>query len=232
MAKELNKERALTLESIRVLDAIDRRGSFAAAADELGKVPSALSYTVQKLEDELDAMLFDRSGHRTKFTPAGRMLLERGRVLLEAAEHLVGETRALARGWEISKQLILLIYVIILSGHLRCGRNNHGGNMFRLQIFVNIFFLIVLVTRPWLAGGNLFIRNIISCSILYVLQEYLIKKIRLSRPVVYLIQFVREERYSLLPFLPTFLMWGRKLSSRKPVVVVNSRILLFMFVVR
>ena len=98
MAKESNKERALTLEAIRVLDAIDRRGSFAAAADELGKVPSALSYTVQKLEDELDAMLFDRSGHRTKFTPAGRMLLERGRVLLEAAEHLVGETRALARG--------------------------------------------------------------------------------------------------------------------------------------
>ena len=44
--------------------------------------------------------------------------------------------------------LILLIYVIILNGHLRCGRNNHGGNMFRLQIFVNIFFLIVLVTRP------------------------------------------------------------------------------------
>ncbi|WP_421165267.1 LysR family transcriptional regulator, partial [Aeromonas dhakensis] len=59
----MNKERALTLEAIRVLDAIDRRGSFAAAADELGKVPSALSYTVQKLEDELDAMLFDRSGH-------------------------------------------------------------------------------------------------------------------------------------------------------------------------
>ena len=51
MAKESNKERALTLEAIRVLDAIDRRGSFAAAADELGKVPSALSYTVQKLEE-------------------------------------------------------------------------------------------------------------------------------------------------------------------------------------
>ena len=63
MAKESNKERALTLEAIRVLDAIDRRGSFAAAADELGKVPSALSYTVQKLEDELDAMLFGYSDH-------------------------------------------------------------------------------------------------------------------------------------------------------------------------
>ena len=47
------KERALTLEALRVMDAIDRRGSFAAAADELGRVPSALSYTMQKLEEEL-----------------------------------------------------------------------------------------------------------------------------------------------------------------------------------
>jgi DNA-binding transcriptional LysR family regulator len=57
------KERALTLEALRVMDAIDRRGSFAAAADELGRVPSALSYTMQKLEEELDVVLFDRSGH-------------------------------------------------------------------------------------------------------------------------------------------------------------------------
>ncbi|WP_163312934.1 LysR family transcriptional regulator, partial [Klebsiella aerogenes] len=39
------RDRALTLEALRVMDAIDRRGSFAAAADELGRVPSALSYT-------------------------------------------------------------------------------------------------------------------------------------------------------------------------------------------
>ncbi|HBN4350633.1 TPA: LysR family transcriptional regulator [Escherichia coli O25b:H4-ST131] len=45
------KERALTLEALRVMDAIDRRGSFAAAADELGRVPSALSYTMQCRED-------------------------------------------------------------------------------------------------------------------------------------------------------------------------------------
>ena len=89
------KERALTLESLRVMDAIDRRGSFAAAADELGRVPSALSYTMQKLEEELDVVLFDRSGHRTKFTNVGRMLLERGRVLLEAADKLTTDAEAL-----------------------------------------------------------------------------------------------------------------------------------------
>jgi DNA-binding transcriptional LysR family regulator len=97
---EMAKERALTLEALRVMDAIDRRGSFAAAADELGRVPSALSYTMQKLEEELDVVLFDRSGHRTKFTNVGRMLLERGRVLLEAADKLTTDAEALARGWE------------------------------------------------------------------------------------------------------------------------------------
>ena len=94
------KERALTLEALRVMDAIERRGSFAAAAEELGKVPSALSYTMQKLEDELDVVLFDRSGHRTKFTKVGRLLLDRGRFLLDAADKLAGDAEALARGWE------------------------------------------------------------------------------------------------------------------------------------
>ena len=88
------RDRALTLEALRVMDAIDRRGSFAAAADELGRVPSALSYTMQKLEEELDVVLFDRSGHRTKFTNVGRMLLERGRVLLEAADKLTTDAEA------------------------------------------------------------------------------------------------------------------------------------------
>ena len=100
------KERALTLEALRVMDAIDRRGSFAAAADELGRVPSALSYTMQKLEEELDVVLFDRSGHRTKFTNVGRMLLERGRVLLEAADKLTTDAEALARGWETHLTLV------------------------------------------------------------------------------------------------------------------------------
>jgi len=94
------KDRALTFEALRVLDEIERRGSFAAAADALGKVPSALSYTIQKLEDDLDVILFDRSGHRTKFTPAGRLLLDQGRLLLNAAEKLVQDTATLAKGWE------------------------------------------------------------------------------------------------------------------------------------
>lgn len=52
----------LTLDALQVLDAIERRGSFAAAAEALFRVPSAITYTVQKLEQDLTVPLFDRSG--------------------------------------------------------------------------------------------------------------------------------------------------------------------------
>ncbi|KLV08415.1 LysR family transcriptional regulator [Photobacterium ganghwense] len=84
-----------------VLDAIDRRGSFAAASEELGRAPSSLSYQVQKLEQDLDLVIFDRSGHKAVFTKAGKLLLERGRLLLTAADEMISDASALAHGWEL-----------------------------------------------------------------------------------------------------------------------------------
>ncbi|MET4026555.1 DNA-binding transcriptional LysR family regulator [Marinobacter sp. MBR-99] len=91
---------AVTIDALKVLDAIDRKGSFAGAASELFRVPSAISYTVQKLEEDLNVSIFDRSGHKAVLTPAGRYLLEEGRSLLEAAENLAHTTRQVAQGWE------------------------------------------------------------------------------------------------------------------------------------
>ncbi|MFP5440427.1 MAG: LysR family transcriptional regulator [Gammaproteobacteria bacterium] len=90
----------VTLDALRVLDAIDRRGSFAAAAQELHRVTSAVSYAIQKLEEDMGVVLFDREGHRAKLTPTGRLVLERGRELLAAAERLALEARELHDGWE------------------------------------------------------------------------------------------------------------------------------------
>ncbi|MES3008583.1 MAG: LysR family transcriptional regulator [Pseudomonadota bacterium] len=96
---------AITLEALRVLDAIDRRGSFLAAADALFKVPSALTYTVQKLESDLGVSLFDRSRQRAQLTVAGRLVLERGRVLLQQAADLEEAVRQLESGWETTLRI-------------------------------------------------------------------------------------------------------------------------------
>lgn len=90
----------LTLESLHILDAIARRGSFARAAAELDRAPSSLTYTVQQLEADLDVLIFDRSGHRARLTPAGQVLLEDGRALLRAAALTEQRVRQVADGWE------------------------------------------------------------------------------------------------------------------------------------
>ena len=90
----------LSLDALLVLDAIARKGSFAAAAEELHRVPSAITYTVQKLEQDLDVQLFDRSGHRAKLTRAGEELLRDGRHLLRAASDIECRVQRIAKGWE------------------------------------------------------------------------------------------------------------------------------------
>lgn len=97
----------LTLEALQILDAIDRKGSFAGAAGELDRVPSALTYSVRKLEDDLDVLLFDRSGHRAKLTPAGLELLTEGRHLLRAADELEQRVKRTASGWEVELRIVL-----------------------------------------------------------------------------------------------------------------------------
>lgn len=89
-----------SLDALHIIDAIDRRGSFARAAQELHRVPSTVSYTVSKLEEDLGVQIFERNGPRVQLTPAGRELLREGRLLLGAASDLEQRVQRVASGWE------------------------------------------------------------------------------------------------------------------------------------
>jgi DNA-binding transcriptional LysR family regulator len=90
----------LSLDSLLVLDAIARNGSFARASQELHRVPSALTYTMQQLEADLNVKLFQRDGRRATLTAAGHELLNEGRVLLRAAADIECRIQQVSRGWE------------------------------------------------------------------------------------------------------------------------------------
>jgi len=90
----------ITLEALQLLDAIDLRGSFAAAAEALHRVPSAVTHAIRRLEEDLGVALFVREGRRAMPTPAGRALLEDGRHLLRAAGDLECRVQRVATGWE------------------------------------------------------------------------------------------------------------------------------------
>lgn len=96
----------LTLDAIQIIDAIDRGGSFAAAAEALHKVPSTISYTVAKLEEQLGFLLFARRGPRVTLTAAGRELLSEGRWLLRSAADLESRLRRIATGYESELRLV------------------------------------------------------------------------------------------------------------------------------
>jgi DNA-binding transcriptional LysR family regulator len=92
----------ITIEILEALDAIDRRGSFAKAAEELNKATSAISYAVQKLEEQLGVGVFQRQGRRSVLTPAGRLLLAEGREILQTTARLANRAKEVATGWEPS----------------------------------------------------------------------------------------------------------------------------------
>jgi len=94
------KTNPINIEALEILDAIDRRGSFAKAAEELNKATSALSYGIQKLEEQLGITVFQRQGRRSVLTPAGKLILDEGRKILNATTLLAQKAKEVATGWE------------------------------------------------------------------------------------------------------------------------------------
>ena len=106
-----NARDVLTPDSLTMLQVIAEAGSFAAAARQLGLVPSALTYRVRQIEDALDVLLFDRSARQAKPTEAGAELLREGGRLLQDIDAVANRVRRVATGWE--PQLTLSIDGVI-----------------------------------------------------------------------------------------------------------------------
>lgn len=90
----------LTPDALAMLQSVARAGSFAAAARELGLVPSAVTYRVRQIEDALDALLFDRSSRQARLTDAGAELLREGERLLQEVDAVANRVKRVATGWE------------------------------------------------------------------------------------------------------------------------------------
>lgn len=97
----------ISLDALETLDAIEREGSFSAAARALHKVPSAVSYAVAQLEDAMGVALFIRQGRRARLTDAGRALVDEARSVLARARRLEGMAASFRDGWEPTLRVVL-----------------------------------------------------------------------------------------------------------------------------
>jgi LysR family glycine cleavage system transcriptional activator len=90
-------QRPLAVGSFRAFEAVARRLSFSAAAEELFLTQPAISRQIKALEDELGAPLFLRGTRRVELTGAGMQLLRAVIPLLQRLDGTVRQIRS-ARG--------------------------------------------------------------------------------------------------------------------------------------
>src|ERR1700691_2759502 len=86
----------LDTRRLRVLCVVAKHGSFSAAATALGYTQPAISRQIATLEAEVGATLVRRVPQGALLTDAGRLLVERGKVILARLEDAEAELRGLA----------------------------------------------------------------------------------------------------------------------------------------
>ncbi|PXW24276.1 LysR family transcriptional regulator [Paraburkholderia caballeronis] len=93
-------DRSPSLEQLRALIAVAETGSFSAAARQLDRAQSVVSYTIANLETMLGVALFERGRRKPELTPAGRAILADARRLDLLMGQLSAKALGLQRGLE------------------------------------------------------------------------------------------------------------------------------------
>ncbi len=84
----------MTFDQVLVFHRIVETGSFKAAAAELHKTQPAISFSIKKLEEEMEAPLFDRTSYRPTLTAHGKMFYEKSLRVLQGMSELEGLTNS------------------------------------------------------------------------------------------------------------------------------------------
>lgn len=98
---------AVTLDQFAVFVAIVDSGSFAAAARRMNRAQSAVTYAVQKLEEQSQIVLFDRSAYRPTLTAMGQALLPRARRIIDDVADYRLLAQSLTGGLEAEVSLVV-----------------------------------------------------------------------------------------------------------------------------
>ena len=98
---------APSFDQLQVMLAVVDEGSFSAAARRLNRAQSAITYAVQRLEEQLGVALFDRAAYRPALTEAGRTLLPRARLIAEEMQALRNHAEGITAGVEPELRLVV-----------------------------------------------------------------------------------------------------------------------------
>ena len=78
----------MTIQQLEYIVAVDKHRHFVKAAESCNISQSTLSYMIQKLEDELDIIIFDRKSHPVGVTELGAKVISHARTVLSDTERI------------------------------------------------------------------------------------------------------------------------------------------------
>lgn len=132
-----------TLDQLQVFVAVADTGSFSAAARQLNRAQSVISYTIGNLEAQLQLSLLERSGSRQPIlTDAGRAILEDARRMIADLNGLRARSKALTQGLEGEVKLGVSVMVPDQSLVGVLGRFQETFPTVRLRLTVGSPFLL------------------------------------------------------------------------------------------
>ena len=125
----------MTLQQLRYIVAIDEYRHFGKAADACGLTQSTMSIMVKKLEEELDAVIFNRDAHPLAPTEIGRKIIDKAKVVLYNADQIpelaLDEKRILSGPLRIA--LISTVAPILVPGLFKYIGENHPSILLQTQ---------------------------------------------------------------------------------------------------
>lgn len=111
----------ITIDQFLVFTTTVDQGSFSGAARALNRAQSAITYSIQKLEDQVGTALFDRTAYRPSLTRTGKALLPRARRILSDVAEWRSQARGLSGGLEaqvrfgLAEMIPISLFVPILA---------------------------------------------------------------------------------------------------------------------
>jgi DNA-binding transcriptional LysR family regulator len=86
----------MTLDQLQMLIAVADTGNFSAAARKVNRVQSAVSQSIQSLEDALELELFNRSSKLPRLTDAGKAIVQDARRIISSTHALRARAKNMA----------------------------------------------------------------------------------------------------------------------------------------
>ncbi len=183
----------LDRDELAALVSVVNTGSFRAAAEELKRAQSSISYAIKNLEKEFEIEIFNRNTYRPKLTTQGELIYHKAKHVLKMQSELADFASSLKSGLETS--ISLEINVLFPSELLATALEKFRNKFPQIQILLSIKPKITIETTNAVSKIIIDTENSNACASLEKTLITTIEKLPVSHPEYPAVQKGLTEAY-------------------------------------